>query len=69
MGACKKIITDDIKRHSVKFLFNTDQGPGHVTVLIPIDYDLDELGQYLLDSIATYYKEISITNYEILPTH
>ena len=53
------------KRKSVKFLFKTDKGPGHVTVSIPVDQDIDEIGEYLLDSIRDKYNTVVITGHEV----
>ncbi len=54
---------------TIKFYFETSQGPGNVTVAVGNDISIQEAEDKLLDVFNGCYKEVSIVDYEIIKKH
>jgi len=58
------IATDFVRK--VKFKFDTDQGPGDVTLMINRGITIEFAKKQLLTVFGSHYNTISISGYEIL---
>ncbi len=53
-------------RKIVKFYFNTNLGPGTMTVSMGENQTLENTKKILLDSLSDYYTEIEVVDHEII---
>lgn len=50
----------------VKYHFETDKGPGHVTLAVSDASAIEHTGDSILESFKDFYQEIKLVSYEII---